>query len=460
MPETPVRPGAGFSIRARRRTPIPTLAPSSGPGKDPAVARERPPPSLAPTARWRASTACGGSRADREAPQHLARVDQPGHGGHPAGGAVRPDHEVAADLPSGRWPESPPADRPTRAACPPARASGTAPASTAACAQGGVEARPAWPPPRSRDRSARPDAREADPPSCRAHHEPWGRVSDRPAGGARGHVSSCTPRGPMRSPQALSRGKAALSRSATRAPPRASTMAATLPPGPAPTTSTSNRRRHPCFFLAHWVLGASEIGDSDWPKRPEAGPVLRCSVIEMPITGDRNRFAQQLFTPLPERYDLLAEVLSFGQNGRWRAGHGRPDRAGRPGSHPRRGDRHRRRGHAAGGETDGLGRGRRPHPRDAAAGPATTGRLGPGRANPPGRRPGRAAAVRRRQLRRPDLHLPVALRRRPGRHPAGAGPGGQAGRHDGQPGLPRPHPGASGGPGGGSTPAACSRWPA
>jgi demethylmenaquinone methyltransferase/2-methoxy-6-polyprenyl-1,4-benzoquinol methylase len=35
-------------------------------------------------------------------------------------------------------------------------------------------------------------------------------------------------------------------------------------------------------------------------------------------TGDRNRFAQQLFTPLPGRYDLLAEVLSFGQNGRWR----------------------------------------------------------------------------------------------------------------------------------------------
>jgi demethylmenaquinone methyltransferase/2-methoxy-6-polyprenyl-1,4-benzoquinol methylase len=35
-------------------------------------------------------------------------------------------------------------------------------------------------------------------------------------------------------------------------------------------------------------------------------------------TGDRNRFAQQLFTPLPGRYDVLAEVLSFGQNGRWR----------------------------------------------------------------------------------------------------------------------------------------------
>lgn len=36
------------------------------------------------------------------------------------------------------------------------------------------------------------------------------------------------------------------------------------------------------------------------------------------IDGDRNRFAQRLFTPLPSRYDRLAEVLSMGQNGRWR----------------------------------------------------------------------------------------------------------------------------------------------
>jgi demethylmenaquinone methyltransferase/2-methoxy-6-polyprenyl-1,4-benzoquinol methylase len=34
--------------------------------------------------------------------------------------------------------------------------------------------------------------------------------------------------------------------------------------------------------------------------------------------GGPNRFAQQLFSPLPSRYDTLAEVLSFGQNGRWR----------------------------------------------------------------------------------------------------------------------------------------------
>lgn len=32
-----------------------------------------------------------------------------------------------------------------------------------------------------------------------------------------------------------------------------------------------------------------------------------------------NRFARELFAPLPSRYDRLAELLSFGQNGRWRA---------------------------------------------------------------------------------------------------------------------------------------------
>jgi demethylmenaquinone methyltransferase / 2-methoxy-6-polyprenyl-1,4-benzoquinol methylase len=31
-----------------------------------------------------------------------------------------------------------------------------------------------------------------------------------------------------------------------------------------------------------------------------------------------NSFAQDLFTPLPARYDRLAEILSFGQNRRWR----------------------------------------------------------------------------------------------------------------------------------------------
>jgi demethylmenaquinone methyltransferase/2-methoxy-6-polyprenyl-1,4-benzoquinol methylase len=32
-----------------------------------------------------------------------------------------------------------------------------------------------------------------------------------------------------------------------------------------------------------------------------------------------NHFARDLFDPLPARYDRLAEILSFGQNGRWRS---------------------------------------------------------------------------------------------------------------------------------------------
>src|SRR5258708_32610814 len=50
---------------------------------------------------------------------------------------------------------------------------------------------------------------------------------------------------------------------------------------------------------------------------------LRGDAVPLPAaepapSAERNRFAQQLFTPLPARYDRLAEVLSFGQNGRWR----------------------------------------------------------------------------------------------------------------------------------------------
>ena len=40
----------------------------------------------------------------------------------------------------------------------------------------------------------------------------------------------------------------------------------------------------------------------------------------MPVdVSGPNRFARDLFAPLPARYDRLAEVLSFGQNGQWRA---------------------------------------------------------------------------------------------------------------------------------------------
>jgi demethylmenaquinone methyltransferase / 2-methoxy-6-polyprenyl-1,4-benzoquinol methylase len=40
--------------------------------------------------------------------------------------------------------------------------------------------------------------------------------------------------------------------------------------------------------------------------------------VQVPVLDTRNSFARKLFAPLPARYDELAEILSFGQNGRWR----------------------------------------------------------------------------------------------------------------------------------------------
>jgi demethylmenaquinone methyltransferase / 2-methoxy-6-polyprenyl-1,4-benzoquinol methylase len=40
--------------------------------------------------------------------------------------------------------------------------------------------------------------------------------------------------------------------------------------------------------------------------------------VQVSAPDEPNSFAQQLFAPLPARYDRLAELLSFGQNGRWR----------------------------------------------------------------------------------------------------------------------------------------------
>src|SRR5215469_12957731 len=53
--------------------------------------------------------------------------------------------------------------------------------------------------------------------------------------------------------------------------------------------------------VARWIPG--ETGE---PSMPDD------------ISGP-NRFARDLFGPLPARYDRLAEILSFGQNGRWRS---------------------------------------------------------------------------------------------------------------------------------------------
>ncbi len=40
--------------------------------------------------------------------------------------------------------------------------------------------------------------------------------------------------------------------------------------------------------------------------------------MQLSTPSDPNRFAQALFDGLPDRYDVLAEVLSLGQNRRWR----------------------------------------------------------------------------------------------------------------------------------------------
>jgi demethylmenaquinone methyltransferase/2-methoxy-6-polyprenyl-1,4-benzoquinol methylase len=40
--------------------------------------------------------------------------------------------------------------------------------------------------------------------------------------------------------------------------------------------------------------------------------------MQLRATSDPNRFARALFNGLPNRYDMLAEVLSLGQNRRWR----------------------------------------------------------------------------------------------------------------------------------------------
>ena len=74
--------------------------------------------------------------------------------------------------------------------------------------------------------------------------------------------------------------------------------------GPDATMRTSKRGpiTYCSTMVARFQLGSRTAGESAVPH----------------AAGGRNRFAQQLFTPLPGRYDLLAEVLSFGQNARWR----------------------------------------------------------------------------------------------------------------------------------------------
>src|ERR1700757_4498624 len=126
------------------------------------------------------------------------------------------------------------------------------------------------------------------------------------------------------------------------------------------------------------------------------------------MPDDPNGFARDLFDGLPARYDQLAELLSFGQNGQWRAemvGHVIPadgvildvasGTAGVALQLAARNAREHGRARVGGGDLPGA---------DAAPGAAPGGRVRPARPDLAGGRAGRATALPRRQRRRADLH--------------------------------------------------------
>jgi demethylmenaquinone methyltransferase/2-methoxy-6-polyprenyl-1,4-benzoquinol methylase len=53
-------------------------------------------------------------------------------------------------------------------------------------------------------------------------------------------------------------------------------------------------------------------------QAPDEATVASREALVKATTRDPNEFAQELFDGLSRRYDMLAEVLSFAQNGRWR----------------------------------------------------------------------------------------------------------------------------------------------
>src|SRR5207244_496794 len=137
-------------------------------------------------------------------------------------------------------------------------------------------------------------------------------------------LRSCTPRGPTRSPQALSRGKRALSTSATRAPPRASTRAATLPAGPAPITRASKRLSGMPLLRIEALLYEHALGATPGAGGG-AGATCRSERIR---TGPLHRPPEAL---RPPRGDPLARPERT-----MAAGDGRPRRPVGAGPRPRR----------------------------------------------------------------------------------------------------------------------------
>ncbi len=238
----------------------------------------------------------------------------------------------------------------------------------------------------------------------------------------RGRGARATPRGPTTSPHALSRGKAALSTNATRAPARARTNAVTLPAGPEPTTATSKRSVLTFPPTSTGVL---------WDCRTVRPDTL--------TTGARTgRFARRLFTGLPRALRPTGGMAVARAERPLAPGHGGPRRPRPAPPHSRRGHGTGGRGSAAGRAHRGEGGGGRPHRDHAPGGQGQRGARRGRRAHPGRVGQGRAAAFRRRHLRRTHLHLPPALRRGPRCDPARAGPRGATRGDGGQPRIPRP----------------------
>ena len=230
---------AGRGPVAEHADPDAEVGPRPGPGEDPAVAGEAAPAGLVPQHDRGQLDGRVEVGAQREAPQDPALVDEAGRRRHPAGRPVGADHDVGVQPRSVRQLEArqPPVVEERRAGA-------------GACARRSRRrARRCGAPGRARAGAARRrgpgrsgrvgtatgrTARSGRPRACRPPAPPPPARTPRSS-------STCTPRGPTRSPHALSRGNAALSTSTTRAPARARTSAATLPAGPAPITATSAR---------------------------------------------------------------------------------------------------------------------------------------------------------------------------------------------------------------------------
>lgn len=79
-------------------------------------------------------------------------------------------------------------------------------------------------------------------------------------------------------------------------------------------------RKGPIVRTSESTARASSTSRCQAAKRstsPVTVPVVWA--MTMSVGSAENEFAVKLFRRLPRRYDLLAEVLSFGQNARWRA---------------------------------------------------------------------------------------------------------------------------------------------